>query len=279
MSPPTDATWTNALELRVNNAAKFAINKNGELTAGTVPAGRVDKLVSSTNYTYFLGSATSGTLADNTGLIADNGNNNTGGVVNGNYVWRFDGSGTLLAGTVPYARLEDPTVLAASGTNLNNYTAVGVWHQPGNGGATAGTNYPEPLAGLLEVFASGSMVYQRYTTYAMNTSSDSRNARVWTRGRYNGSWSTWQPISKQGHAAGRVGIQITKANTTVSAYASFPTGRFNAAPPAVTATCHSGSANGRMVTISDPSTSGVTIYLWANGVITNSVSWIAQEWG
>lgn len=42
MSPPTDATWTNALELRVNNVPKFAIDKNGTLTAGNIPADRVN---------------------------------------------------------------------------------------------------------------------------------------------------------------------------------------------------------------------------------------------
>lgn len=59
ISPPTDAAWTNALELRVNNAPKFAIDKDGVLSAGTVPAERLSGRVGSGNLAHIASSQSS----------------------------------------------------------------------------------------------------------------------------------------------------------------------------------------------------------------------------
>lgn len=91
-----------------------------------------------------------------------------------------------------------PTALASSGTDLNNYTTTGTWHQSGNGGASAGTNYPVGLAGLLEVFGSGSMVYQRYTEY--NT------GIIHSRSKYASTWSPWSEVAQEGSWA-KLGLQ------------------------------------------------------------------------
>ena len=64
---------------------------------------------------------------------------------------------------------------------------MGTFPQNSNANATSGSNYPEDLAGMLEVinddFGNGLLTIQRYTMY--NTS------RVWSRRYYNGTWSTW----------------------------------------------------------------------------------------
>jgi hypothetical protein len=82
-----------------------------------------------------------------------------------------------------------PTILAASGSNLNNCTSIGCWNQSGNNGAAAGTNYPVPLAGLLEVQAAGSFVYQRYTEY--NT------GIMHTRTKYLTTWYPWSEVAQE----------------------------------------------------------------------------------
>lgn len=70
--------------------------------------------------------------------------------------------------------------------NLNNYTETGWYHQPANANAGSGTNYPVSKAGLLEVYASGGMVYQRYTEY--------NGGVVWTRSKYSSTWYSWKQV-------------------------------------------------------------------------------------
>ena len=78
--------------------------------------------------------------------------------------------------------------------DLDTYTKTGVFHQNMDRDARSGTNYPPDVgAGLLEVFnPDGGMTYQRYTRYGNNN-------RVWTRGLYNGNWSTWKMSAQDGH--------------------------------------------------------------------------------
>ena len=68
--------------------------------------------------------------------------------------------------------------------NLNNYTTTGVYHQNANADATSGTNYPSNVAGMLVVYNSSAMTYQTYQAY--------NSGDVWTRSRYNTSWSAWK---------------------------------------------------------------------------------------
>lgn len=80
------------------------------------------------------------------------------------------------------------------GKDLDTYTKTGVFHQNMDKDARSGTNYPPDVgAGLLEVFnPDGGMTYQRYTRYGNNN-------RVWTRGLYNGNWSSWKMSAQDGH--------------------------------------------------------------------------------
>jgi hypothetical protein len=87
-----------------------------------------------------------------------------------------------------------PTPLGATGSDLNLLTTeaidlTGTWHQSGNAGAAAGANYPVPLAGLLEQYAMGSMIYQRYTEY--NT------GIMHTRTKYNSTWYPWSEVAQE----------------------------------------------------------------------------------
>ena len=70
-----------------------------------------------------------------------------------------------------------------SAANLDTYLTTGFFHQNSNANAVAGSNYPVSVAGMLTVKTDGNMVYQQYHQY--NT------GKIWTRGKYNTSWSAW----------------------------------------------------------------------------------------
>lgn len=104
-------------------------------------------------------------------------------------VWQkgsVDAAGTIYAGNGFY-----PTVdIIPASTNLNTYTTVGTYVQNADADASSGSNYPEPLAGYLEVITQNTIagwVLQRYTVY--NTE------RVYTRRLYNNVWSSWSGLN------------------------------------------------------------------------------------
>lgn len=73
--------------------------------------------------------------------------------------------------------------------NLNDFNSfghVGVYVQSANDNAAGGSNYPEPIAGCLEVLPSASAeVVQRYTVYTGNNA-------TYVRSYYNGVWGLWK---------------------------------------------------------------------------------------
>jgi hypothetical protein len=78
--------------------------------------------------------------------------------------------------------------------DLNTITSTGTYHQPTNANASSGTNYPVASGGMLEVYSSSSMTYQRYTVYNTGV--------VYTRAIYNGTPSAWrQAIDSVGGGA------------------------------------------------------------------------------
>jgi len=78
--------------------------------------------------------------------------------------------------------------------NLNTYTRPGQYAQQQNAEAAAGTNYPVPYAGMLEVGSTdiGNMVWQRYTTYAEAGASVQGNA-TYQRAYYGSPGAGWGP--------------------------------------------------------------------------------------
>lgn len=94
------------------------------------------------------------------------------------WVMVFDGK-TIVDG---WGRISD---LASTGTDLNTLTTSGWYHQPSTAGATAGLNYPVSMAGMLQVFATGQMVYQFYTQYNTGT------PHTYVRTYYSTTWGAW----------------------------------------------------------------------------------------
>ncbi|WP_233446090.1 phage tail-collar fiber domain-containing protein [Lelliottia nimipressuralis] len=75
--------------------------------------------------------------------------------------------------------------------DLNSYTTPGLYFQPANNQASTGKNYPEAVAGSLEVYRHAGIT-QIYRVYS--------NSRAYIRTLYAGTWSAW---TKQYDAANK----------------------------------------------------------------------------
>ncbi|MBW4211145.1 tail fiber protein [Enterobacter asburiae] len=82
-------------------------------------------------------------------------------------------------------------VLIGNAADLNSFTTPGLYYQSSNAQAEAGTNYPEKVAGSLEVYKHAG-VTQIYRIYA--------DSRSYIRIFYNGTWTSW---AKQYDAANK----------------------------------------------------------------------------
>ena len=118
-----------------------------------------------------------------------------------------------------------PVTQIPNAADLNQYITPGTYHQSADVQAAAGTNYPVALSGLLEVYASSLMVYQRYTVY--------NSGQIYTRSSYNSSWYAWRLELDSGNynsyaptltGTGATGIwNITGRNPTQSFNANWNT--------------------------------------------------------
>jgi len=75
--------------------------------------------------------------------------------------------------------------------DLNSYTTPGLYYQPANAAAGTGKNYPESVAGSLEVYKHAGIT-QIYRVYS--------NSRSYIRTLYSGAWTAW---TKQYDAANK----------------------------------------------------------------------------
>ncbi|MFB4916613.1 phage tail protein [Enterobacter hormaechei subsp. steigerwaltii] len=78
-----------------------------------------------------------------------------------------------------------------SNADLNDFTAPGLYYQPANAQAQTGKNYPEAIAGSLEVYKHAGIT-QIYRIY--------NSSRSYIRTLYSGTWSAW---TKQYDAANK----------------------------------------------------------------------------
>ena len=136
------------------------------------------------------------------------------------------------------------TVGIGNAEDLNAYTTPGLYYQPANAQAQTGKNYPEVMAGSLEVYkhAGISQVYRVYN-----------NSRSYIRTLYSGTWSVWvkQYDAANKPTAGELGaLPVTGGTVTGNA--------------AVNGTLSVG--NGRKFEISsqNSSTANGSLLLWGN---------------
>ena len=93
--------------------------------------------------------------------------------------------------------------------DLNAYTAPGLYYQPANAQAATGKNYPEAVAGSLEVYKHAGIT-QIYRVYS--------NSRHYIRTLYSGTWTAWSGVYDSTHkpTAGDVGAIPLAGSTAVS---------------------------------------------------------------
>ena len=86
-------------------------------------------------------------------------------------------------------KIAQPINELSSPVDFNSFTSTGVWHQSSYNNARASTNGASVNPGLLEVFSSAGLVYQRYTVY--------RGGGVYARDyyAYADTWSPWQKLT------------------------------------------------------------------------------------
>lgn len=79
----------------------------------------------------------------------------------------------------------DQAVSIGNAADLNSYTTPGLYFQPLNSQALSGANYPEQVAGSLEIYKHAGIT-QIYRTYA--------DSRCYIRTMYNGIWTGWAKV-------------------------------------------------------------------------------------
>ncbi|EPG2186080.1 phage tail protein [Enterobacter cloacae] len=136
------------------------------------------------------------------------------------------------------------TVGIGNAEDLNAYTTPGLYYQPANAQAQTGKNYPEVMAGSLEVYKHAGIT-QVYRVY--------NNSRSYIRTLYSGTWSVWvkQYDAANKPTAGELGaLPVTGGTVTGNA--------------AVNGTLSVG--NGRKFEISsqNSSTANGSLLLWGN---------------
>lgn len=136
------------------------------------------------------------------------------------------------------------TVGIGNAEDLNAYTTPGLYYQPANAQAQTGKNYPEAMAGSLEVYKHAGIT-QVYRVY--------NNSRSYIRTLYSGTWSAW---AKQYDAANKP--------TAVEVGALPVTGGTVTGNATVNGTLSVG--NGRRFEISsqNSSTANGSLLLWGN---------------
>lgn len=110
-----------------------------------------------------------------------------------------------------------------SGVNLDTLLDWKTYTQALNAAAASGSNYPVPLAGVLEVMpiagGAGEMIWQRYTTYRHTAAvgGEEIGPTVYVRSFYSGAWSPWVVVGGEPRIAG-----VVSAKTY---YEKYPDGR------------------------------------------------------
>lgn len=108
-------------------------------------------------------------------------------------------------GRIPAAQGPNATLLPTGAHDLNDYRTGGVFAQNATAGATAGSNYPAPFAGLLEVHAaegvsSNNLLWQEYTVYGVEGGSPVGfgGRRYWrsSANKTSGAWGPWRELAR-----------------------------------------------------------------------------------
>ena len=125
----------------------------------------------------------------------------------------FEDNDTSIA-TTAYVRANVYPLQAALGASidLNTITNTGIHHQASDASASTGTNYPLPRAGKLDVYTSGVLTYQVYTTYY-------NSSEQYFRVKDGATWSAWKKVTVETDLANSVNFSGgVPADNTIARY-------------------------------------------------------------
>lgn len=107
-------------------------------------------------------------------------------------------------------------VLIGNALNLDDYKIPGLYYQPANAQAASGSNYPEAVAGSLEVLkhAGITQIYRLYNS-----------SRHWIRTLYSGTWTAWSKIYDSANKPTPADIGALASNGTAVAATKLATSR------------------------------------------------------
>lgn len=126
-------------------------------------------------------------------------------------------TGIFDAARIPEIQTLKHTVIG-SGADLNAYTTAGHYSQASNAAAESGSNYPQPMAGFLEVTTNSTTVWQRYTTYRHTAlvGTELTGTTIYVRAFYTGTWSPWRSV---GFDSGSItGGYTAEADWTINSF-------------------------------------------------------------
>jgi hypothetical protein len=107
-----------------------------------------------------------------------------------------DGLGWHAWNGTAYALTSLATILPTAAHDLNSYVTPGSYRQTTNAGATAGSNYPSPFGGYMEVVqgAPGNCKQEYTISSASNVGLAAGPRKFWRMQTAAGTWSPWQEV-------------------------------------------------------------------------------------
>ena len=130
---------------------------------------------------------------------------------------------TLTSGRLPAEQAPSTILLPTTAHSLDDIRTAGVYAQNATAGAVAGTSYPAPFAGLLEVHgpegvAAANLLWQEYTVYGVEGGSPTGfgGRRYWRScsNKVTGTWGPWREVARASEAMTHTFLTAaTDANT------------------------------------------------------------------
>ncbi|WP_454669447.1 pyocin knob domain-containing protein [Achromobacter kerstersii] len=109
-----------------------------------------------------------------------------------------DGAGRYVWNATAYVWEGYATLLPTTAHDLNTYISTGQYRQTTNAGAIAGSNYPSPLSGYLEVISGGAANTSCKQEYTISSASDvslgAGPRKFWRMQTATATWSPWQEV-------------------------------------------------------------------------------------
>ncbi|WP_338619030.1 pyocin knob domain-containing protein [Achromobacter sp. E1] len=133
---------------------------------------------------------------------------------------------TLTSGRLPAEQAPSAILLPITAHSLDDIRTAGVYAQNATAGAVAGTSYPAPFAGLLEVHcaegvSAANLLWQEYTVYGVEGGSPVGfgGRRYWRScsNKVTGTWGPWREVARASEAMTKIALTAATDADTLTA--------------------------------------------------------------